>query len=165
MTKYRQALWVCFPHTTLASSDATAESAYYPSSFAVVQSQSLVRLSVTPWTTACQTSLSITNSWNLLKLFSIESVMVSNHLILCHPLLLSPLIIPSIRVFQMSQFFATGGQYIRVTASASVFPMNIQELLPLEWTGCISLQPKGLSRVYSNTTIQRHQFFSAKLSL
>ena len=90
MTKYRQALWVCFPHTTLASSDATAESAHYPSSFAVIQSQSLVRLSVTPWTTACQTSLSFTISRSLLKLMSTELVMPSNHLILCCPLFLLP---------------------------------------------------------------------------
>src|SRR5574341_183017 len=75
------------------------------------------------WTAACQASLSITNSWSLLKLMLIESVMPSNHLILCHPLLL-PSIFPSIRVFSMSQLSASGGQSIGVSASASVLPMN-----------------------------------------
>ena len=67
--------------------------------------------------------------------------------------------------FQMSQFFASGGQSIRVSASASVLPMNIQDWFPLEWTGLISLQSKGLSRVLSNTTVQKHQFFCTRLSL
>ena len=130
-----------------------------------VQSLSRVRLFATPWTAACQAPLSITNSWSLLKLTSMESVMPSNHLILCRPLLLPPSIFPSIRVFPMSQFFTSGGQSIRVSASTSVLPMNIQDLSPLGWTGWISLQSKGLSRVFSNTTVQKHQFFSAQLSL
>ena len=88
-----------------------------------VQSLSLVQLFATPWTVACQASLSITNSWSLPKLMSIESVMPSSHLILCHPLLLPPSIIPSIRVFPMSKFFASGGQGIGVSASASVLPV------------------------------------------
>ena len=67
--------------------------------------------------------------------------------------------------FQMSQFFASGGQSIGVLASASVFPMNIKDWFPLGWTGWISLQPKGLSRVFSNTTVQKHQFFVTELSL
>ena len=67
--------------------------------------------------------------------------------------------------FPMSQFFALGGQSIGVSASASVFPMNIQDWFPLGWTGWISLQSKGLSRVFSNTTVQKHQFFSSQLSL
>ena len=67
--------------------------------------------------------------------------------------------------FQMSQFFASGGQSIRVSASASVLPMNTQDWFPLGWTGWISLQSKGLSRVFSNTTVQKHRFFSAQLSL
>ena len=91
-----------------------------------VQSLSRVRLSATPWTAACQASLSITNSQNLFKLMSTESVMPSNHLILCHPLLLLPSIFPSIRIFSMSQFFPSGGQSIGVSASASVLPMNSQ---------------------------------------
>jgi len=124
-----------------------------------VQSLSRVRLLVTPRTAALQASLSITNSWSLLKLMSIESVMPSNHLILCRPLLLPPPIFPSIRVFSLSQFFASGGQSIGVPASASVLPMNIQDWFPLELTGWIALQSKGLSRVFSNTTVQKHQFF------
>ena len=83
--------------------------------------------SVTPWITACQASLSITNSQSLLKLMSIESMMPSNHLILCCPLLLLPSIFPSIRAFPMSQFFTSGGQRIGASASASVLPMNIQD--------------------------------------
>ena len=95
--------------------------------FSSVQSLSHVRLFATPWATACQASLSITNSWDLCKLVSIESVMPSNHLIICHPLLLLPSIFPSIRSFQISQFFASGGQNIGVSALASVFPVNIHD--------------------------------------
>ena len=132
--------------------------------FCSVQALSRVQLFVTPWTAALQASLSITNSWSLLKLTSIESVMPSNHLILCRPLLL-PSIFPSIRVFPVTQFFASGGQSIGVSASTSVLPMNTQDWSPLERTGWISLQSKGLSRVFSNTTVQKHQFFGAQLSL
>ena len=124
-----------------------------------VQSRSCVRLFETPWTTAWQASLSITNFQSLLKLISIESVMPSNHLILCHPLLL-PSIFLSIRAFSNE----SGDQSIGVSASKSVLPMNIQDWFLLEWTGWISLQSKGLSRVFSNTTVQKHQFFSAQLS-
>ena len=85
---------------------------------------------------ARQASLSITNSRSLLKLMSIGSVMSSNHLILCHPLLLRPSIFPSIRVFQMVQFFASGCQSIEVSASASVLPVSIQGRFPLGLTGC-----------------------------
>ena len=67
--------------------------------------------------------------------------------------------------FQMSQFFTSGGQSIRVSASVSVLPMNIQDWFPLGWTGWISLQSRGLSRVFFNTTVQKHQFFGAQLSL
>ena len=130
-----------------------------------VQSLSHIWLFATPWTAAHQASLTITNSQSLLKLMSIESVMPSNHLILCHPLLLPPSIFPASVSFQMSQFFTSGGQSIGVSASASVLPMNIQDQFPLGWTGWISLQSKGLSRVFSNTTVQKHQFFSAQLSL
>jgi len=76
-----------------------------------------------------------------------------------------PSIFPSIRVFLRSQFFASGGQSIRVSASASGLPMNTQDWSPLGWTGWISLQSKGLSRVFSNTTFQKHQSFSAQPSL
>ena len=81
------------------------------------------------------------------------------------PLLLPPSIFPSIRSFPMSQFFASGGQSIGVSASASVLPMNIQEWFPLGWTGWISSQSKGLPRVFPNTTVQKHQFFGFQLSL
>ena len=112
----------------------------------------------------CSTSdsLSITNTWSLLKLMSINSVIPSNHLILCCPLLL-PSIFPSIRVFSSESL--SGGQRIGLSASASVLPMNVQDSFPLGWTGWISLQSKGLARVFSNTTVQKHQFFGAQLSL
>ena len=133
--------------------------------FSSVQLLSHVQLFATPWTTACQASLSVTNSQSPPKPMSIESVMPSHHLILCRPLLLLPSMFPSIRSFQMSQLFASGGQSIGVSSSTSVPPMNTQDWSPLEWTGWISLQSKGLSRVFSNTTVQKHQFFSAQLSL
>ena len=88
-----------------------------------------------------------------------------NHLILCPPLLLLPSIFPSIRVFSMSGLFQSGGQSIGVSPLASVLPMNIQDWFPLGWTGWVSLQSKGLSRFFSNTTVQKHQFFSSQLSL
>ena len=128
----------------------------YISQFSSVQSLSSVRLFETPWIAARQASLSITNSQSLLKLMSIELVMPSSHLILCHPLLLLPPIPPSIRVFPMSQLFSWGGQSTGVSASASVLPMNTQDWSPLVWTGWISLQSKGLSRVFSHTTVQKH---------
>ena len=88
----------------------------------------------------------------------------SNHLIFCHLLRLLPSIFPRSGSFPMSQLFTSGGQSIGVSASASVLPMNTQDWSPLGWTGWISLQSKGLSRVFSNTTVQKHQFFSAQLS-
>ena len=130
-----------------------------------VQSFSRIPLFATPCTAARQTSLSITNSQSLLKLMSMELVMPSNHLILCHPLLLLPSIFPSIRSSPMSQLFASGGQSTGALASASVLPMNIQDWFPLGLTGLTSLKSKILSRVFSNTTVQKHQFFSAQLSL
>ena len=91
----------------------------------------------------------------------------------CHPTISSSVFpfsshlqsFPASGSFQMSQFFALGGQNIRVSASALVLPMNIQDWFPLGWTGWISLLSKGLSRVFSNTTVQKHQFFGAQLSL
>ena len=133
--------------------------------FSSVQSLSRVRPFVTPWTAARQASLSITNSQSSLKLMSTESVMPSNHLILCHPLLLPPSIFPSIRVFSNESVLVSGGQSIGVSASTSVLPMNTQDWFPLGWTGWTSLQSKGLSRVFSNTTVQKHQFFSNQFSL
>jgi len=98
----------------------------------VVQSLRHVLLFATPSTAARQASLSITNSQSLLKLMSIESVMPSNHLILCHPLLLLPSILPASGSFPMSQFFASGGRSIEGSASAPVLPMNIQGWFPFE---------------------------------
>ena len=123
--------------------------------FSSVQLLSRVRLFATPWIAACQASLSITDFRNLPKLMSIESMMPSNHLILCRPLLPLPSTFPNIRVwsFPMSQFFARGGQSIG--ALASVLPVNIQDRFLLGLTCLISLLSKGLSRVFSNTTVQK----------
>ena len=123
--------------------------------FSSVQSFSHVHVFETPWIAGHQASLSITNSQSLLKLMSIESVTPSNNLILCYPLFLLPQSFPASGSFPMSQFFASGGQSIGVSASASVFPMNIQDWFPLGLTGLISLQSKGLSRVSSSTTVQK----------
>ena len=130
-----------------------------------VQSLSCVRFFATPWIAARQAFLSITNSWSSLKFMSIESVMPSSHLIFCRPLLLLTPIPPSIRVFPMSQLFTSGSKSIGVSASTLVLPMNTQDWSSFGWTGWISLQSKGLSRVFSNTTVQKHQFFGAQLSL
>ena len=127
-------------------------------------SLSVVYDSATPWTVVHQVYLSITNSRTLLKLMSIESVMSSNHLILCHPLLFCFQSFPASGSFPVSQF-SSGGQIIGVSASASVFPVNIQDCFPLGLTGLISLQSKELSRVFSNTTVQKHQFYCTQLSL
>ena len=131
-----------------------------------IQSLSRVRLFATPCTAAHQASLSITNSWSLLKLMSIESVMPFNHLIPSHPpLLLLPSILPSIRVFSKepkSQLFASGGQSVGASASASVLSMNIQGLFSLGLPLLISLQSKELSRVFSISTIRKHKFFQAQ---
>ena len=121
-----------------------------------VQLLSCVQLFVTPWTTAHQASLSFTISQSLLKLMSIESMMPSNHLILCYPLLLLPSIFPTSGSFSVSWLFTSGGQSIGASALASVLPINIQGWLPLGLTGLISLQSKGLSRVFSNTTVHKH---------
>ena len=114
-----------------------------------------------PWTAACQTPLFSTIFQNLLKFMCTESVMPSNHLIFCHPILL-PLIFPSIRVFSNESPLRIGCPSIGVSASASVLPMNIQSWFPLGWTGLISLKSKGLSRVFSSTTIQKHHFFGTQ---
>ena len=135
--------------------------------FSSVQFSSITQscLTVTTLTTAHQASLSITNSQSSFNLMSIQSVMPSN---------ISSSVVsfsshlqsfPVSGSFQMSQLFASGGQSIGVSASTSVLPMNIQDWFPLGWTGWISLQSKRLSRVFSNTTVQKHQFFGAQLSL
>ena len=102
---------------------------------------------MTPWAAARQNSLFFTLSQNLLKRMSIESVMPSNHLIPCHPLLLLPSIFPASGSFTMSCIFPWGGQSIGASVSASVLPRNIQGWFPLELTGWISLQSKGLPRL------------------
>ena len=132
--------------------------------FSSVQLLSHVRLFATPWIAAHQASLSITNSWSSLKLTSIESVMPSSHFILCRPRLLLPPTLPASESFPMSQLFAWGRQSIGDSALASFLPKNTEGWSPSEWTGWISLQSKGLSRVFSNTTVQKHQFFGAQLS-
>ena len=134
------------------------------SSFSSVQSLSRVRLFATLWIAACQASLSITNSQSLLKLMSVESVMPSNHLILCRPLSLCLQSFPPSGSFPMSQFLTSSGQSIGVSASASELPMNIQDWFPLGLTGLI-FQSKGLSRVFSNSTTQKRQFFGVQPSL
>ena len=111
-------------------------------------------LFVTPWTAAHQASLFITNFRSLLKLRSIKLVMPSNHLILCCPLLLWPSIFPSIMVFSNEQVLLIRCPNI-----------SLQDWFPLGLTVVITLQIKGLSRVFSNTTVQKHQFFGAQLPL
>ena len=140
-------------------------SCHYSPDISSVQSLSRVQLFATPWSTACQASLSITNSQSLPKLMSIELVMPSNYLILCHPVSSCPQSFPASGSFPVSQLFASGGHSIRVSASASVLPMNTEDWSPLGWTGWVSLQSKGLARVISNTTVQKHPFFGAQLSL
>ena len=120
--------------------------------------------------TARQASLSITNSRNSLRFMSIESVMPSSRW--CHPAISSwvvpfssyPQSLPASESFPISQLFTWGGQSTGVSASASVLSKNTQGWSPLEWTGWISLQSKGLSRVFSNNTVQKHQFFGVQLS-
>ena len=127
-------------------------------------SHSVVSDFATLWTAACQASLSFTIYQSLLKLMSIESRVPSSHLVLCRPLLLQPPTLPASESFPISHLFAWGGQSIGVSALASVLPKNTPGWSPLEWTGWISLQSKGLSKVFSNTTVQKHQFFGAQLS-
>ena len=132
---------------------------YFPlARHVVVQFLSHVQLFATPWTAACQASLSFTISLSLLKLTCIKSVMPSNHLILCHSLLLLPSIFPSVRVFSNESALC-----IRWTKywsfSFSISPSNeYSGLVPLGWTGLISLPSQGLSRIFSSTTVQKHQF-------
>ena len=136
-----------------------------PKRFSSVQSHSCVRLFETPWTAARQASLSITNSWSPPKSMSMSWW--------CHPTISSSVVpfssytqyFPASGSFQMSQLFTSGGQSIGVSASTSVFPVNTQDWSPLGWTGWISFQSKGLSRVFSNITVEKHQFFGIQFSL
>ena len=133
--------------------------------FSSFQSLSRVRLFATPWTAAHQASLSITNSQSLLKLMSIELVTWYNHLILCHPLPFLPSIFPSIRVFSNeSALCMKWPKYWSFSFSISP-SKEIPGLISFRMDRWISLQSKGLSRVFSNTTVQKHQFFGAQLSL
>ena len=125
---------------------------------------SLVRLFATPWITARQASLSITNSRSSHRLTFIESVShpaVSSSVV---PFSSCPQSLPASESFPMSQLFAWGGQSTGLSALASFLPKKSQGWSPSEWTVWISLQSKGLSRVFSNTTVQKHQFFSTQLS-
>ena len=130
-----------------------------------VQSLSCIWLSATPWTAAHQASLSFTISWSFLKLMSNELVMLSNHLSLCLSLRFCLQSFSASGSFLMDHHYTSGGKSIGASASASVLPTNNQDWFPLGLTGWISLQSKGLSRVFSNTTVQKHQYFSAQLSL
>ena len=130
--------------------------------FSSVQSFSSVRLFVTPWTPGFPVP------HQLPELAQTHVHQVGDAIQPSHPVIpfcLPPSIFPSIRSFPVSQFFASGGQHIGVSASASVLPTNIQDWFPLGLTSLISLQSKGLSRVFSNTTVQKHQFFSDQFSL
>ena len=133
--------------------------------FSSVQLLSCVQLFPTPWTVACQASLSITDSQSLLKLMSIESVMTSNHVILCCPLLLPPSILPSIRIF--SNESALRIRWPKYWSfSFSISPSNEYSGLIFFWIDWFDLfAVQGLSRVFSNTTVQKHQFLSDQLSL
>ena len=136
-----------------------------PVQFSSVQSLRHVWLFVTPWIAAHQASLSITNSQSPPKPMSIESGMPSNHSSSAIPFSSCPQSFPALGSFQMSQLSESGGQSIGGSDSTSVLPMNTQDWSLLVWTGYISLQSKGLSRVFSNTTVQKHQFFGAQLSI
>ena len=133
--------------------------------FSSVQSLSHVQFFATPWTATHQASLSIINSWSLLKLMSIKSQ--------CHPTISSSVIpfssclqsFPESGSFPRSYFFASAGQSIEASASASVLPMNMQDWFPLGLTGLIPLLSKGLSKVFSSTIIQKYQFFNTQPSL
>ena len=131
----------------------------------VVQSLSHVRLFEIPWTVPGQTSLFSTILWSLLIFMSIELVMLSNHLILCCPLLLLPSVFSRIRVFSNESTLGLRWPKYR-SFSFSISPSNeYSGLISFKIAGLISLKSKGLSRVFSNTTVQKHQFFSAQISL
>ena len=130
--------------------------------FSSGQSLSHVLFFVTLWTAARQASLSINNSQSPPKSMSIVSVMPSNHLILCRPLLLLPSILPSIRVFPNESTLCMRWPKYWSFSLSIILSKKSQGCSPSEWTDWISLQSKGLSRVFSNTTFQKYQFFSAQ---
>ena len=134
-----------------------------------VQSLSCVRLFATPWTTACRASLYITNSWSLLRLMSIESLMPSSHHILCCHLLLLPSIFPSIRVLSNESVLPTRWPKFWSCSFSVSPPVSTQDWSLLGWTGCISLQSKGLSRLLQQhnskaSILQCSVFFIVQLS-
>ena len=135
----------------------------------VVQLLSHIWRLVTPWTAACQSSLSFTISWSLFKFISIKSVMLSNHLILYCPLLILPSIFPCVRVFSNELTLHIRGQSIGASIwlllNHNNLPMIIQGWFPSGLTGLISLQSKELSKVFSSITTQKHQFFGTQPSL
>ena len=116
--------------------------------------------SVTPWIAACQASLSITNSNSCPSSRWCHSAISSSVI----PFFSCPQSLPASGSLTMSQLYTWGGQSIRVSASTSVLPMNTQDWSSLGWTGWISLQSKGLARIFSNITVQKHQIFGAQLS-
>ena len=130
-----------------------------------VQSPSHAWLLATPWTAACQASLSFTNSWSLLKLMSFESVMPSNHLVFCRPLLLLPPIFPSIRIFSNKSVLCIRWPKYW-SFSFSISPSNEYSGLisfRMDWFDLFAVQ--GTLKSLLNTTVQKHQFFRAQLSL
>ena len=143
---------------------AFISSPYLTLVFSLFQLLNRIWLFVTPWIAARQASLSITISRSSLKLTSIKSVMPPAIPSSVVPFSFCPQSLPAPESFPMSQLFAWGGQSTGVSALASFLPKNTQEWSPSEWTGWISLQSKGLSRVFSNTTVQKHQFFGAQFS-
>ena len=114
---------------------------------------------VNSWTAVCQASLSFTISESFLKLMSIELVIPFNHLIFYHPLSSCFQSFPASGSFPMNWLFASGGQSFGASVSTTVFPINIQDWLPLGLTGLISMLSKGLLRIFSNTTVWKYQFF------
>ena len=151
-------------HILIINTDEDVKKKEYSNTLVFVLSRSHVWLFVILWTAACQASLSFTISQSLLKLMTIESVISSNHLIFCHTLLLLPLIFPSIRVFSNeSALRIRWPKHWRF--SFSISPSNEHPGLISFRTGWIFLQSKGLSRVFSNTTVQKHQFFGTQLPL
>ena len=136
----------------------------YTHTISSVQSVGHVQLFGTLWIAARQASLSITNSPSLPKIMTIDTVVQVTISSSAVPFSSSPQSCPASGSFQMSQLFLSDGQSIGASASTLVLPVNIQDWSPLGWTGWVSLQSKGFSRVFSNATVQKHQFFSAQLS-
>ena len=156
-------IWELGPLITTSTAAVIFNQFYVPAvsmDFCCSVAQSCPTLAI-PWTAACQASLSFTISQSLLRFMSLESVIPSNHLILCHPLLLLPSIFSSIRVFSSESALHIRGP----KASVSVITVNTQSLFPLRLTSLIFLLSKGVSRVFSSTTIQKHQFSNTQPSL